>query len=239
MINVHFVILGAACSLVGQAFYVRDTVRGTTSPNRVTWLLWGVAPMLAFAVEVQQGVGLRSLMAFSVGFGPLVVVVASFLNPRAVWRIGRLDWACGALSVAGTVTWLATRQGMVAIVAAIAADALAGVPTLIKSWRAPETESSGAYVGSLANAVLTLLTVTTVTTAVVAFPLYIAIITSVEVALVAGRLGPRWRRASGDTATPVPSGAGTTSGPCSEPRPAPSQDRPDDPGRRAPSHLEA
>jgi hypothetical protein len=193
MINVHFVILGAACSLLGQAFYIRDTLRGATCPNRVTWLLWGAAPMLAFAAEVHEGVGLRSLMTFTVGFGPLLVVAASFVSRNAVWQITRIDWACGALSVAGTGLWLATRQGAVAIVASIAADALAGVPTLVKSWRAPDTESAGAYVGSLANAVLTLLTVTTVSLAVVAFPAYIAAITTVEVVLVGGRAGPRLR----------------------------------------------
>lgn len=194
MIDVHFVILGAAIGLLGSAFYVRDTVRGLTRPNRVTWLLWGAAPMLAFAVEVRSGVGLRSLMTFSVGLGPLLVVAASFVNRNAVWRITRLDVVCGVLSVAGTITWLVTRQGLVAIAAAIVADALAGLPTLVKSWRAPETESTSAYVGSLANATITLLTVTTATAAVVAFPAYIALIAGVEVALVGGRLGPRLRR---------------------------------------------
>jgi hypothetical protein len=196
VIDVHFVILGAACSLIGQAVYVRDTVRGTTHPNRVTWLLWGVAPMLAFAVEMQDGVGLRALMTLAVGLGPLVVVAASFVNRHAVWRVGRLDWVCGALSVAGTALWLSTRQGVVAIAASIAADALAGVPTLRKSWRAPATESAGAYVGTLVSAVITLLTVTTVTAAVVAFPAYIAVITAVEVVLVVGRIGPRLRSAA-------------------------------------------
>ena len=59
MLNVHFVFLGAAIGLVGQTFYVVDTIRGRTQPNRVTWLLWAVAPLLAFAVEIDKGVGLR------------------------------------------------------------------------------------------------------------------------------------------------------------------------------------
>lgn len=197
MIDVHFVILGAALGLLGSAFYIRDTLRGITHPNRVTWLLWGAAPLLAFAVEVHSGVGLRSLMTFVVGFAPLLVVGASFLNRNAVWRITRLDIVCGSLSVAGTVAWLLTQQGLVAIAAAIAADALAGVPTLVKSWKAPETESVSAYVGALANAGITLLTVTTATVAILAFPIYIAVVASVEVALVGGRLGPRFRQRRG------------------------------------------
>ncbi len=173
--------------------YLRDTLRGTTQPNRVTWLLWGLAPLLAFAGELHSGVGLRSLSTFAVGFMPLLVFAASFHAPGAVWKIGWLDYFCGILSVAGTAGWLLTRNRVVAIVASIAADALAGLPTLLKSWTNPETESIAAYVGALLNSVILLLTVTRWTTAVVAFPLYIVCIASVEVTLVGARPGPRWR----------------------------------------------
>jgi len=60
MINVDFVIVGTAMGLTGSASYIRDTLRGVTHPNRVSWLLWGAAPMLAFAVEVRS---LRALPA--------------------------------------------------------------------------------------------------------------------------------------------------------------------------------
>ena len=108
-------------------------------------------------------------------------------------KLGRLDYACGLLSIGGTIGWLVTRQGLVALAAAVAADALAGVPTLVKSWRRPESESANVYLGAFASAVITLLTVKHISAPVVAFPLYIAVLAFVETALVAGRLGPRWR----------------------------------------------
>jgi hypothetical protein len=193
VLNVHFVFLGAAIGIIGQALYVVDTVRGRTQPNRVTWLLWAVNPLLAFAVEIDDRVGLQALMTFIVGFGPLVVFVASFVNPRSVWKLGPLDYTCGAMSVVGTIGWYVTGQGLVALVAALAADFLAGVPTLVKSWRKPGSEHSSVYIGSFLNAVITLLTVKQVSAPVVAFPLYIAVMAFVESVLVAGRLGPRWR----------------------------------------------
>ena len=193
MLDVHFVILGAAIGAVGQGLYVLDTVRGETQPNRVTWLLWAIAPLLAFAVEIHSGVGLRSLMTFMVGFGPLCVFVASFVNPASFWEITRLDYVCGALSVLGTAGWLVTRHGMVALVAALTADGLAGVPTVVKAWRVPESESANVYLGGIANAGITLLTVDRVTTAVVAFPIYILVVATLLFVLVAGRVGPRLR----------------------------------------------
>jgi hypothetical protein len=191
VINVNFVFLGAALGAVGTALYLRDTLRGTTQPNRVTWLLWAVAPLLAAAVEFNEGVGLRTLTTFMVGFMPVLVFIASFRSPGAVWRIRPLDYVCGALSVAGTMAWLLTRSGVVAIAAAIAADALAGLPTMLKSWSHPETETVWSYVGAVANAGILLLTVTHWTTDVVAFPLFIVCIASVQVVFVGLRPGPR------------------------------------------------
>jgi hypothetical protein len=209
VINVHFVYLGAAIGAVGSLVYMRDTLRGTTQPNRVTWLLWAIAPLLAAAVEFRAGVGLRTLPTFIIGFMPLLVFLASFRNPAAVWRIRRLDYACGAMSLAGTAAWLITQNGVVALVAAIAADFLAGIPTLLKSWSHPESETVASYAGAVANSGILLLTIDHWTTEVAAFPLFIVCTASIEVLLVGGRLGPRLQRARarrhGVSSEPVPS----------------------------------
>ena len=207
MLDSRFVILGAVIGLSGSAAYVRDTLRGVTQPHRITWLLWAAAPLLAFAVEVHSGVGLQSLMTFSIGFGPLLIFLASFRSPQGSWAITPLDWVCGLLSVAGLAVWLITRHGTVAIVASIAADALAAGPTLRKGWLSPETETAAAYVTGLINSVITVLTISHFTTAVAAFPIYIVAIAGVETVLIAGRLGPRWAAWRGRGTQVMPDGA--------------------------------
>lgn len=191
MLNVHFVIVGAVVGGVGTVAYLRDTLRGVTQPNRVTWLLWAAAPLLAFAVELHEGVGLRALMTFTVGFGPLLVFLVSFRSRGAVWQIGWLEYLCGFLSIVGLAVWIVTRHGTVALVASITADALAALPTLRKSLWHPETETASAYVCAGLNAALTLLTVKQVTTGVVAFPAYILLVATIESVLILGRVGPR------------------------------------------------
>ncbi len=193
MINENWIYVGTAIGAAGAAVYLRDTLRGTTKPNRVTWLLWAVAPLLAAAVELREGVGLRALPTFMVGFMPLLIFVGSFHNAASVWKVRRIDYACGLVSVVGTVIWLVTRNGVLAIAAAIAADFLAGVPTLMKSWTHPETETVHSYIGALISMVVLLLTVDHWTFDVVAFPLFVACMASVESALVGFDLGPRFR----------------------------------------------
>jgi hypothetical protein len=195
VISVNWVFLGSALGALGTAAYVRDTLRGTTQPNRVTWLLWAFAPLLAAVVELDDGVGLRALPTFMVGFMPLLVLIASFHDSAAVWKIRRIDYACGLMSIVGTVVWLVTRNGILAITAAIAADFLAGIPTLMKSWTHPETETVYSYAGAVISMVILLLTITHWTFEVAAFPIFIVCVASVEVFLVGFEPGPRFRRA--------------------------------------------
>ena len=193
MINVNWIYLGTAIGALGTAVNRRDTLRGTTKPNRVTWLLWAVAPLLAAAVELNAGVGLRALPTFMIGFLPLLVFAASFHNPVAVWKVRRIDYACGAMSVVGTVVWLVTRNGVLAISAAILADFLAGVPTVMKSWTHPETETVHSYIGAVISMGIVLLTIEHWTFDVAAFPIFIVCMGSVEVVLVGLEPGPRLR----------------------------------------------
>ena len=95
MINQHFVIVGALFNLVGSATYAFNTIKGKTKPNRVTWFLWALAPLIAFAAQLNEGVTWAALMTFMVGFGPLIIFISSFVNRKAYWKITKLDIVCG------------------------------------------------------------------------------------------------------------------------------------------------
>ena len=175
MINEKFVLVGAALNLVGSLSYVIQTVKGKTRPNRVSWLMWALAPLIAFSAELSQGVGLRSLMTFMVGFGPAMIFIASFVNRKATWKINKLDIACGILSLIALIAWGLTSNANLAIAFAIASDLLAAIPTIIKSYTTPKSEHYLVFLLGMLRAVITLLTITDWTFAEYAFPLYIAI----------------------------------------------------------------
>jgi hypothetical protein len=191
VIDPRFAILGALLTVAGSASYARDTLHGRTQPNRVTWMLWTLAPLIAFAAELVQGVGLESLMTLAVGIGPLLVVIASYLDPRAYYRLTRFDAVCGALSLAALIAWGLTGRGDVAIVFSILADMFGLIPTLRKAHREPETESASAFVTSVCGATITLLTIAVWTFANVGFVLYVL---AADLTLSVLILSPRRRR---------------------------------------------
>ncbi len=172
MINQNFVILGVVIQLLGGLSYLLDTIKGKAKPNRASFLLWSIAPLIAFAAEIKQGVGIQSLMAFSVGFVPLLILITSFLNKKAAWKLSNFDYACGFLSIIGLILWYLTKVGNVAIFFSILSDGLASLPTVIKSYKFPETENGGAYLATTISAILTTLTITNWNFAHYAFPFY-------------------------------------------------------------------
>lgn len=191
MIHPNFIYLGVALQFFGGIGYLLDTIKGTVKPNRVTWFLWILAPALAFFAQIQQGVGLESLATFIVWFVPLLVFVASFMNKKAEWKIKKLDIYCGLFSLIGLVMWLITKVGNIAIVFSILADALACLPTIVKAWYEPETESAPVFFFGMINAAIGLLIIQTwnfENYAFLAYLLFASTLLTVLIHLKIGRL---------------------------------------------------
>src|SRR3972149_6628217 len=147
--------------------------------------------MIAFAAQFKQNVGWSSLLTFSVGFSPLLVFLASFINKKSEWKITKLDIVCGSISLVGIVLWYLTQIGNVAIFFSILADGTAALPTIVKSLKAPETEDWKVFFFAMLNGAITLLTLKQWTFAYWGFPLYIFLICLVLFVLIKYRLGKK------------------------------------------------
>jgi len=180
----YLVVLGAIVQLVGVLSYIRGTLRGVTRPNRVTWLLWGVIPIIATAAAWSDGVRWAALPVFMAGFGPLLVFASSFVNRNAFWKLGRLDYLCGLFSVGAIILWVLTRTPAVAIILSIVADALAAIPTLVKSWHHPETENTGPYWAGMTSQLTAIAAFRLFTFSEIAFPVYLLIINTMLVLVI-------------------------------------------------------
>ena len=191
MLPSGFVIIGALIGAAGSAAYLVDTVKGKVKPNRVSFLLWSIAPFIAFAAQINQGVGLESVMTFGTGFLPMTVFAASFVNKKAEWKVTRFDLVCGFLSIIGLALWLVTKVGNVAILFSILADGLAAVPTIVKAYRYPDTELAWPWLATVFGVVLTLLTLSEVTFANSGFIIYILLVDAFIFSLIQFRIGEK------------------------------------------------
>ncbi|AYG00350.1 hypothetical protein [Lactococcus allomyrinae] len=182
-----FVILGALISLSFSISTVIAIIRGRVKPNRVTWLIWAIAPLISAAAAISSGVTWAVLPVFMSGFGPTLVFTASFLKKEAYWGIERFDYICGFVSILALIAWYLTKDPSVAIILAILSDVLAGLPTLFKGWRYPETENGFLYLGTLFSASTTFTEIKNWNLAEVAFPTYLILLSLSFFIVIEGR----------------------------------------------------
>jgi len=193
LVNENFVFLGISLSAFGGCTYILHTLRGEVRPNRVTWLMWAIAPLVGFAAQLSEGVGIKALTTFIVGFMPALIFIASFFNPNAEWRLGRFDIVCGALSALGLLLWAITSDANVAILFAIVADFLAAIPTLRKAYSNPETESDTLFWFGVVNAGIGLLILDTWGFEDYAFALYLLVFNLCIATIIRTKVGTRSR----------------------------------------------
>jgi len=115
--------------------------------------------MVIFVAQRAQGVAGISWASFVAGFLPLLVVAASFFNEKAYWRSEPRDYGLMAAAIVGIILWAVTDDPNLALLFALLADVLASVPTLIKAYRHPRSESWIAYAISACGFGISLLSV--------------------------------------------------------------------------------
>ena len=186
MLPEYFAIVGAVIASMGGFYYLYQTIIGKTQPNRITWLLWWLLPMITFVAQRVQGVEVLSWATFAAGFTPLLVVIASFFNKKAYWKTTSLDYVLMGAALLGIMLWFLTKEPNVAILTIIIADFFASLPTIIKSFRYPETESWAAYAISAIGFCVTILAISTYNFQNAAFVIYLAFINGI-IALAASR----------------------------------------------------
>ena len=149
------VILSALISIAGAFVYIRDTLRGKTKPNRVSWSLWALSPLIGTAAALSAHADIWVTMRiFLAGFLPLLVFIASFINQQSYWKLTFFDFLCGTCSVLALIVWGSIDSPRLAILLAAMGDGFATIPTLRKAWKFPETETKLTYVASFVSFLL-------------------------------------------------------------------------------------
>jgi hypothetical protein len=173
MLPEYCAIVGAMIGSLGGCYYLYETLIGRTQPNRITWLLWGIFPLVIFVAQRAQGVAEISWTSFVAGFMPLMIFTASFFNKKAYWKSQPRDYYLMGAATVGIILWAVTDNPNLALLFSLMADGLAGLPTLIKAYRHPESESWAAYAISTIGFGVSVLSVQTYNFENVTFSAYV------------------------------------------------------------------
>ncbi len=179
------VIISIFISFSGSVAYVFDTLKGKTKPNRVSWFLWAAAPLIGTGAAISSGADVwATARIFLAGFVPLIVLIASLINKQSYWKLTKFDFACGICSALALIVWLFADSPVLAVLLAATGDGLASLPTLIKSWKYPETETGWTFVAGFIATLLVLPSIPVWNIQNSAFQIYLLVINTLLVSFI-------------------------------------------------------
>ena len=175
MLPEKIIYISLVITLVAYFFYFKDILLGNTKPNLVSWFLWMLGPFLGVFFQIKAGAGLSVIPVFIAGFGPLLVVIFTVFRKYAYWKLNILDLFCGIFFILELVLYVVTHNLALSIIFAILSDFWAFIPTYIKGWKFPETETASVYLSGIFNNILGLLIIKNWSFTIYSFGVYLII----------------------------------------------------------------
>lgn len=203
LLPIWFIYIAAALRLLSGMAYLGATLKGKAKPNPVSWLLWGVIPIIIFIAELQAGVGLIAIVTLAIGLSPLMVFFAAiYKNPRS-FKLGGFNLLCVLIATLGIIVWANTETPELAISVLILADIAGALPTLKKVWRKPKSEFPPSFIISSVSVTIALLALQEWSFAAVAYPIYVLLINSALLVLTSRPQPKRKRRYTRRSVAPI------------------------------------
>jgi hypothetical protein len=138
-----FGVLAAVVGVFDTIPYVRDMLRGSTSPHRGTWLIWSVLGCTVFVSQAADGATWSLVVVGS----DAVLTTGIFLLSLRLGS-GGVGWGEGAavcVAGAGVLAWWVTDEPVLATLCVVVAD-LVGVALMApKAYRDPSSETPVTY----------------------------------------------------------------------------------------------
>ncbi len=176
MLPENIIYIGVLVNFIGIFYYIRTIFSSGTKPNLISWFIWMLAPFVGVFLQLKAGAGLSVLPVFMAGFGPLLVIIFSLFKKNVFWKVTKLDMLCGAFSLFALVLYVFTSNFGISILFAILSDGLAAIPTIVKSWKFPETESGSTYFSGMFSNILALLIIRNWVFTIYSFNIYFVLV---------------------------------------------------------------
>ncbi|WP_188930931.1 hypothetical protein [Puia dinghuensis] len=174
-------VLGLLAGIVigsAQVIYIINTVTRKVRPHVLSWTGWA---FLMGTSLVSQIVGkgwqwsMTGILCSTVGC--LTIGMTALVSRN--YSLERKDWQYVVWSALCVSIYLLSKNPWATTVFAIAADAILGVPTVMKAWRDPVSEKSLAWVLGVISSVLALVICVGHDWIYVLFPAYLVLFNGV------------------------------------------------------------
>jgi hypothetical protein len=186
------IIFGISAAIVNTiAFipYILSIYKGKTKPERSSWWIWTVLMTVALFAQIAAGATWSVLLTVVFVVGNLLVALLSI--KYGYGKFTRKNTVSLLITVLALALWYITEDPLIALLITIAVDFLAYWLTIMKSWKAPYSENILAWILMTIAAVLSILSVGEFKLVLLVFPIYVASVSIIGVAVLIKRR--KWR----------------------------------------------
>lgn len=168
-----FGILSGIFVLLGILPYIRDIHLRKAHPHVLSWLGWGFITALGAFAMLAEGSEWAVVILFSNTLLCLSIAVYSVIRKVGVWSTTVFDFVFFGLGILGIVLWQTLDMPILALICAIIADFSFGLPTIIKTYKNPESETYFVWFTATISGFLSLFALKSFVFSEVAYPLYL------------------------------------------------------------------
>jgi hypothetical protein len=172
-------VIALLLNIIGYIPYIRDILRKIVKPHPITWGIWTILVTIAAVNQILNGGGYSSLFFVSTTVLVWIVFILSF--KYGFKGATTLDKVCLALAVGLLIYWVTVQETRISTLLAVIIDGIGAIPTVVKTFKHPETETYPQWVLAGLGGLLTILAVPRLDWALIIYPAYVALMNAVIV----------------------------------------------------------
>lgn len=150
-------------------------------PHRATWFIWVFVTFALTASMIAAGARETAIIPAAYFVGSCLIASLSYKNGVGGWET--LDKWCILVAVIAMSLWLITGNPLTALFLLILCDASAAIPTGLKLWKDPKSESRLGWSLFCAGAIMSIFAAKHFTFTEVGYPIFVTFFTAGVVSL--------------------------------------------------------
>lgn len=135
--------IAVVLTFVGYVPYIRDTIKGKTTPHIYTWFVWAFVTAIAFALQLSASPGPGAWTTLAAAVVCFIIFGLGFKHGKR--NIDKTDTVFLILSLVALLLWLVAKQPAASVILLSLVDMLGFIPTIRKSWHKPYEETLISY----------------------------------------------------------------------------------------------
>jgi hypothetical protein len=163
-------ILGGLLALISNIPYIRDILKKTTKPHRVTWGIFFLLNIIFLGNQLAAGA--TSSIWLVIAFTLSTLIIFSLSLKYGVGGTTKLDVMILIGSLVGVGLWQILQAPIASVLANLVVATIAAIPTYRKAWLQPQTETKLSFLLGTIAAAFTVVSVGGMSLVLLLLPIY-------------------------------------------------------------------